>query len=154
MPTYACHDGKEFLVTVTLPTKAEAEAVTGLIAVKTAYSKPWVGWTVDGQAFKSPQPFASWSWNGQDWQPPIAKPIEEEGLYYYWNEPSLSWKIVEQDQPYPSWIVDDKNGNWIAPKLKPENFDIITNPDGSKTAVKRNENYIWDESIEDWKLVN
>lgn len=154
MPTYACHNGNIFLITQNAASKAEAESLTGLTAVKTVYKKPWVGWIVDGAIFKSPQIFASWQWNGQDWQPPIPKPTEEEGLYYYWNEPSLSWKIVEQDQPYPSWIVDEYNGNWIPPKPKPENYEIINNPDGSSTAIKKNEEFIWDESIEDWKLVN
>lgn len=154
MPTYACHNGNTFVLTVNAASKTEAESLTNLSAVKTAYRKPWIGWTIDGLAFKSPQPFPSWQWNGQDWQPPVAKPIEEEGLYYYWNEPQQNWKIVDQDQPYPSWVVDEYNGNWIAPKLKPENWNIVNNPDGSVTVAKIEEEYIWDESIEDWRLVN
>lgn len=153
MPTYACHNGNVFLVTLNAATKTEAENITGLTAIKTVYKKPWAGWHVDGGAYKSPQPFPSWIWNGQNWQAPIEKPLED-GLFYYWFEPEQNWKIVEQDQPYPSWIVDEYNGNWIGPKPKPERCEFIENPDGSITAVSIQENYIWDESIEDWKLVN
>ena len=49
-----------------------------------------VGFTYDKTAdvFIAPQPFTSWSLDGNyDWQPPTPKP---EGNFY-WNEESLSW---------------------------------------------------------------
>lgn len=34
-----------------------------------------------------PRPFASWSWDGEDWQPPTPKP----GVFYRWDEPTQQW---------------------------------------------------------------
>ena len=45
------------------------------------------GYTYDAATdkFIRPQPFASWSLDGDDdWQPPIARP--DDGKRYYWNE--------------------------------------------------------------------
>jgi hypothetical protein len=51
------------------------------------------GYTYDSvnDVFVSPSPFPSWTLNGNfDWQAPIAKPVEE-GKFFIWDEPTLSW---------------------------------------------------------------
>lgn len=53
-----------------------------------------IGYTYDEQAdvFVAPQPFPSWSLDGNhDWQPPV--PMPEDG-YWQWDEGSLSWVEV------------------------------------------------------------
>lgn len=45
--------------------------------------------------FIPPQPYPSWSLDKNfDWQPPTPKPYEEpeNGLKYYWDEDTTSWK--------------------------------------------------------------
>lgn len=54
---------------------------------------PGVGYRYDAEAdvFVSPQPFPSWTLDGnRDWQPPTPMP---EGTHY-WDENSLSWVEV------------------------------------------------------------
>jgi len=51
-----------------------------------------IGYHYDGTAdvFIAPQPFPSWTLNGDyDWQPPIPMPLE--GGPWVWDEGSLSW---------------------------------------------------------------
>lgn len=43
-------------------------------------------------------------------------------------------------KPFPSWILDEETGNWVAPIVMPE----IT-----ETKI-----YEWDESITNWKEIN
>lgn len=44
-------------------------------------------------AFISPQPFLSWSFDEEtcNWTPPI--PYPEDGQFYYWDETTKGWKI-------------------------------------------------------------
>jgi hypothetical protein len=45
--------------------------------------------------FFSPQPFPSWILNeNAQWQPPVPMPVEE-GKVFVWDEPSLSWVILD-----------------------------------------------------------
>ena len=55
-----------------------------------------IGFTYDvvNDVFVAPQPFPSWSLDANhDWQPPTPRPTE--GMGWYWDEDSLSWKEVE-----------------------------------------------------------
>jgi len=72
------------------------ENLLGGVWVQTSYNHRMrkqyagVGFTYDADAnvFVAPQPFPSWSLDGNhDWQPPIPKP---EGNYY-WDEAELEW---------------------------------------------------------------
>ena len=62
----------------------------------TPYRKNYagIGYTYDAtrDAFIPPKPFASWSLNETScyWEAPTPRPIEE-GKFYHWDEPSLSW---------------------------------------------------------------
>ena len=35
------------------------------------------------------QPYPSWDWDGEQWQPPVAYP--DDGQFYIWDEDSQSW---------------------------------------------------------------
>jgi len=51
-----------------------------------------IGYTYDADAdvFVAPQPFPSWTLDGNhDWQPPTPKP--DDGGLYGWNEAELKW---------------------------------------------------------------
>lgn len=56
-----------------------------------------IGFTYDRErdAFIPPKPFQSWVLNEESclWESPT--PMPEEGQYY-WDEPTLSWKPIEQ----------------------------------------------------------
>jgi hypothetical protein len=56
---------------------------------------PGPGWTYDpiADVFISPQPFPSWSLDGNfDWQPPT--PMPDDGTGYVWDEANLIWQPV------------------------------------------------------------
>ena len=54
-----------------------------------------IGYTYDSErdAFYAPQPFASWILNEDTcaWEAPIAAPAIEDGIYYTWDEATVSW---------------------------------------------------------------
>jgi hypothetical protein len=55
-----------------------------------------IGYTYDetNDVFITPQPFASWTLDGEhDWQPPTAKP--DDGKVYNWNEDTQAWDEME-----------------------------------------------------------
>ncbi len=153
MPTYACHNNDLFVLTIDTPTKQDAENATGLSAVEAVDGKPWAGWIIEDGIFKSPRPFQSWIWDGSNWNAPEPKPNDPETAYC-WNEQELQWMVVEQDKPYPSWIIDEKTGTWIAPKPKPDSSYSMKNPDGSISVVVKSRNYAWNEQIINWELVS
>lgn len=51
-------------------------------------------WNPGLNGFIAPQPFASWFLDNSTclWNPPVAMPTD--GQRYYWDEASLSWKIL------------------------------------------------------------
>jgi len=56
-----------------------------------------IGYTYDPVAdvFVAPQPFPSWTLDGNhDWQPPTPRP--EDGKFYRWDEPTLTWIEVAE----------------------------------------------------------
>lgn len=56
-----------------------------------------IGYTYDPVAdhFFAPQPFPSWALDeNAKWQPPVPMPVEE-GKVFAWDEPSLSWVILD-----------------------------------------------------------
>ena len=55
-----------------------------------------IGYTYDPVAdhFFAPQPYPSWTLDADArWQPPTAMPVEE-GKFFTWDEPTLSWVEV------------------------------------------------------------
>ena len=56
-----------------------------------------IGYTYDPVAdhFFAPQPYPSWTLDADvKWQPPTPMPVEE-GKFFTWDEPTLSWVEVE-----------------------------------------------------------
>ena len=65
-----------------------AEEITNLVV------QPRLGWTWSKKdGYRSPQPFPSWTYNGVDWEAPVAHP--EDGGNYSWNEETQTWTPVE-----------------------------------------------------------
>jgi hypothetical protein len=112
MAHYAYLDENNIVVTVTVG-KDENELIDGLhpeiyyaqgtpyTVKRTSYNgkirKQYagVGYTYDPIAdiFIAPQPFPSWSLDGNhDWQPPIPRP--NDGLMYFWNENDQDWEVL------------------------------------------------------------
>jgi hypothetical protein len=59
-----------------------------------------IGYVYDAanDVFYAPQPFASWTLSQTTWlwEPPVAYPTD--GKRYVWDEPTVSWKLVEETQ--------------------------------------------------------
>lgn len=146
MPNYAIHDGQKVVNVIIAESKELAEEFTGMQAIITVdFNKnespskdmPWVDWTLEQEGWRPPKPFESWVWEGESWIPPIPAPEEVPlGHYVIWNEDNVKWEILEKEQPYPSWIMDE-NGDWVAPVEYPE--------DGNP--------YVWDEENQVWQLI-
>ena len=56
-----------------------------------------IGYVYDhlNDVFYAPQPYPSWTLNQTTWlwEPPVAYPAD--GMIYIWDEPTVSWKLVE-----------------------------------------------------------
>ena len=51
-----------------------------------------IGWTYNGTDFIAPQPYPSWTLDGNnDWQPPTPMPLEGS---WTWNEAELAWVAI------------------------------------------------------------
>ena len=86
------------------PTEADGKAFIASLGlagewVQTSYNNnirkqyAGIGYTYDADAdvFVAPQPFPSWSLDGNhDWQPPAPKPDGD----YIWNEAELEWVAI------------------------------------------------------------
>ena len=42
------------------------------------------------------QPFSSWTWDGEKWNPPV--PYPDDGNDYTWDEETTSWVVAETDE--------------------------------------------------------
>ena len=61
--------------------------------------------------FLSPQPWASWSLNGDDdWQAPVTYPTDTTDKKISWDEPNLRWTAEDMQDP-------PNNFNWDASAL-------------------------------------
>lgn len=38
-----------------------------------------------------PQPYGSWTWNGNGWVPPVPEPTDKKGAAYAWSEKLKKW---------------------------------------------------------------
>ena len=58
------------------------------------YARPGFRYDADADVFIAPQPFPSWTLDGNhDWQPPT--PMPTEGGPWVWDEDTLAWVEVE-----------------------------------------------------------
>jgi hypothetical protein len=71
--------------------------------VETSYNADFRGkfagigdtWNSVNDVFISPQPYPSWSLDFDfTWQPPVDIPDITDGTLHYWNEDTLSWKLL------------------------------------------------------------
>ena len=57
-----------------------------------------IGYTYDSarDAFIPPQPFPSWVLNEEtcQWDAPVAMPVDDQR--YYWDEPTISWMVINE----------------------------------------------------------
>lgn len=44
---------------------------------------------------KPQQPYDSWIWDGEKWQPPV--PYPDDGLFYVWNEDEETWQEYSEE---------------------------------------------------------
>lgn len=49
-----------------------------------------IGWTVEADGLRPPQPYPSWTWNGSEWDAPVPQP---DGPHY-WDESAGEWVPV------------------------------------------------------------
>ena len=56
-----------------------------------------IGYTYDqtNDVFYAPQPYASWTLNKDTWLWDAPAPYPTDGEFYIWDEPTVSWKLVE-----------------------------------------------------------
>ena len=56
-----------------------------------------IGYTYDqtNDVFYAPQPYASWTMNKDTWLWDAPAPYPTDGEFYIWDEPTVSWKLVE-----------------------------------------------------------
>jgi len=89
MATYAEIDTQNIVVNIIV---ADAEFVaTQTDKQYVLCTRGGISWTFDGTNFVAPQPYPSWTLDGNhDWQPPTPKP---EG-FYRWNEAELEWVAI------------------------------------------------------------
>lgn len=64
-----------------------------------------IGYTYDSSrdAFIPPKPFASWVLDESSciWKPPVPMPEAQNGISYYWDEPSISWVPYDTGESQP-----------------------------------------------------
>jgi hypothetical protein len=59
-------------------------------SIRKQYCGPGYTYDADADVFVAPQPYPSWTLNGNhDWQPPT--PMPEGGGPYTWDEDTLTW---------------------------------------------------------------
>lgn len=66
--------------------------------------------TFDYTKQKPMQPYPSWSWDGNTWQPPIPSPATED-RFYKWEESSTSWVEVTDQIAWASDYKDPEAKN-------------------------------------------
>jgi hypothetical protein len=56
-----------------------------------------IGFTYDqaNDVFYAPQPFPSWTLNQSTWLWEAPEAYPNDGKIYFWDEPTLSWKVKE-----------------------------------------------------------
>ena len=57
-------------------------------------TKVGVGWTAEDDGFRPPQPFPSWTWDGQAWVAPVPRP--DEG-WWTWDEDAQGWQALVEE---------------------------------------------------------
>ena len=75
------------------------------------------GFTFDAakDKFISPQPFASWSLDGNDdWQAPVTYPTDTTDKFISWDEPNLRWTAIDNSDPANNFNWDASALAWVS----------------------------------------
>lgn len=103
MANFALVDGDTVVNVIVAESKTDADALSGMAAVAIKNGKPGVGWYKVGGVWRSPAPFPSWEWGGEDWVPPVPYPASAEGVQYTWDEALGDWieYVAPESKPEP-----------------------------------------------------
>jgi hypothetical protein len=64
--------------------------------IRKNFAQIWFTYDENRDAFIPPKPFESWVLNEETCQWTAPEPYPTDGLGYYWDEISQSWKLAEQ----------------------------------------------------------
>ena len=65
--------------------------------------------------FLSPQPYQSWSLNGNDdWQAPVTFPTDTTDKVVSWDEPNLRWTATDHSDPVNNFNWDASGLTWVS----------------------------------------
>ena len=106
----------------------------------------WVDYIYLSQPYNSVAPYPSWSWSTETgWTAPVEK-VEGKD---YWCEQTQEWTTTQVNikQPYPSWIVVDKD---ISPEVFQDGTSIYSDWGAPVEKPNDGKSYIWDEETVNW----
>ncbi len=65
--------------------------------------------------FLSPQPYQSWSLDGNDdWKAPVTYPTDTTDKYISWDEPNLRWTATDNSDPVNNFNWDASALAWVS----------------------------------------
>lgn len=99
MATYAVIENGTVINVIVADSKEIAEQVTEKECLEFTEANPLMPgatWNTDLSKYVNPKPESnpSFVYDGNDWVPPVAMPVEE-GKYFVWNEESVSWRSFD-----------------------------------------------------------
>ena len=67
-------------------------------ALRYNFAAKGYNYDAEGDAFYAPQPYDSWTLDTTtyEWQPPVARPEDYNGINYFWNEETQTWDAVTE----------------------------------------------------------
>ena len=109
-------------------------------------TQEWVDYLYLSQPYNSVAPYPSWSWSTETgWTAPVEK-VEGKD---YWNEEAQEWttSLLKMKQPYPSWIIVDKD---ISPGVFKDGTSIYSDWAAPVDKPNDGKSYLWDEETVNW----
>lgn len=91
MPNYLVIENNKVVNLIIADSREIAEEATGLEIIESVESLPSIGYTKFNGSWIPPQPYTSWTFDGEDWNSPVEMPTVE-GKYFTWNENVLNWE--------------------------------------------------------------
>ena len=109
-------------------------------------TEEWVDYLYLSQPYNSEPPYPSWTWSTETgWTAPVEK-VEGKD---YWNEEAQEWttSLLKMKQPYPSWIIVDKD---ISPGVFKDGTSIYSDWAAPVDKPNDGKSYLWDEETVNW----
>tara|TARA_R100001460_G_scaffold6488_2_gene17059 strand:+ start:831 stop:1808 length:978 start_codon:yes stop_codon:yes gene_type:complete len=109
-------------------------------------TQEWVDYLYLSQPYNSEPPYPSWTWSTETgWTAPVEK-VEGKD---YWNEEAQEWttSLLKMKQPYPSWIIVDKD---ISPGVFKDGTSIYSDWAAPVDKPNDGKSYLWDEETVNW----